>query len=81
MDEANWCESAGQLPIDGSDIGYAVEKLALGRRPRAPTVREQLDERIKGLETQLAAHRAALAVLDETPGVERVLDALRKIGV
>lgn len=62
-------------------IGGALDKVAAAGRYRQPTVREQVQERINGLERQLAAHRAVLAVLDETPGVEKVLDALRKIGV
>ena len=51
------------------------------RRNRPATAREQLVERIEGLKVSLSQHEAALAVLDSTPDVEKVLNALRNIGL
>lgn len=79
-------ENAASAPmVGGMDLAYAkgqaVQALANGRRNRPPTAREQLLERIEGLKQQLGQHEAALAVLDSTPDVEKVLDALRRIGL
>jgi hypothetical protein len=69
----------------GSDMAYAKGQAAMvlgaQRRNRPQTAREQLQERIDGLKASLEQHEAALAVLDGVPDVEKVLDALRRIGL
>lgn len=52
-----------------------------GSSLRNPPVRKIVEARISELEKQVAAHKAVLASLDSNPGVETVLDALRKIGI
>ena len=77
---------ATQAPmVSGSDMAYekgrAAMQLGQLRRNRPATAREQLVERIEGLKVSLSQHEAALAVLDSTPDVEKVLNALRNIGL
>ena len=51
------------------------------RRQRRPTTREQIVERIAGLQSQIEKHQRVLAILDQNKGMEDALDALREIGV
>lgn len=67
--------------IGGGYAGNALDTLAHNRRHRMPTVREQIGERLKALEAQVEKHKQVLALLDEAPGVEKVMDAIRSIGV
>lgn len=52
-----------------------------GSSLRNPPVRKVIEQRIAEFEKQIAAHKAVLAAFDATPGIEAVLDAMRKIGV
>lgn len=52
-----------------------------GSSLRNPPVRKVIEARIAEFEKQIAAHKAVLAAFDATPGIESVLDAMRKIGV
>lgn len=54
---------------------------ALGQRLRQPSVREQVDAQIDAAEAHLAALKDLRAKLDEAPGVEAILDAMRKVSI
>jgi hypothetical protein len=85
MNEAEYAGQVSEAPMVagqiGAERGYALDKLAASSRYRQPTVREQVQDRIAGLEKSLAEHKATLDILDAEPGVEKALNALRKIGV
>lgn len=67
------------LPMGASNS--ALDHIALNRRHRRQTTREQIEERIAGLESQITKHRRVLTILDANKGMEDALDALREIGV
>ena len=59
----------------------ALDQLAYNRRQRRPTTREQIQERIAGLQAQIEKHQKVLTILDANNGMEDALDALREIGI
>jgi len=48
--------------------------------PYAPTLKERLENQKAQAEAQLANVNAALAALEEFPGVEKCITALSKVG-
>lgn len=76
-------------PVDtlGQEVVSAAAGIAgYGRldkvsRLRNPTYREQLLERKRGLEVMLKTVNDAIEIMDRTPEVEQVLDAIRRAGV
>lgn len=45
------------------------------------STREQIQERIAGLQSQIEKHQKVLTILDANKGMEEALAALRKIGI
>jgi len=73
--------------MDPTIRDYPQEKLAmvgtglsLGSL-RMPPVRKILEDQIKEIERQLEARKLLLAELDKQPDTERLLDALRRVGI
>lgn len=48
---------------------------------RAVTVRQRVDEEIKQLQKRITALEGLKAALDAAPETEKVLDAMRKLGI
>ena len=72
--------SAYPIPIGGIGGGM-LDKMASERRHRRATTREQIQERIAGLQAQIEKHQRVLTILDANRGMEEALDALREIGI
>ena len=68
-------DTAYPLPIGGIGGGL-LDQMASERRHRRPTTREQIQERIAGLQAQVEKHQKVLAILDQNKGMEEALDAL-----
>lgn len=65
-----------------AEAGYALDRMAETKGMlRIPTVRERVVDRLEALKLQIKAHEEVLVALDAQPGVEKVLDVLRKIGI
>ena len=72
----------GLMPsTNPSMAGQACDSIAMNRRQRRPTTREQIQKRIAGLKAQVEKHERVLAILDQNTGMENALDALRDIGI
>lgn len=73
----------GNYSLGGNYPEAAMEKMsqmqAISYKP--PTVRETVQQRINSFEAQLTDLKALLKVLDDTPNVEALLDAMRKVQI
>lgn len=73
MDEYYNADKAPAGQLMKSTVGYGGL--------RTPPVRTVIENQIKEFEELISVRKALLQQLDENPGTEKVLDALRKIGI
>lgn len=63
----------------GQQYMAAKEKELVGQGPRNPPVRMIVEAQIKEFELLIAQRKEFLASLDANPGIEDVLDKMRKL--
>ena len=66
---------------EGKAIEYYGSSIIKEGGLRTPPVRVIIERQIKEFEDLIAARKNLIKLLDNNPGTEEVLDALRKIGI